>query len=303
MDKYHHVTLDEIQRRADSVARLIYTDVRVHNKPAPSIIGVPRGGIVPAVMVTEALRRYGLRETKLVDNYAAATHVVDDILDSGKTRDRVVQAWPGRPFHVLFNAQEHDGWLVFPWEGTVESSTDDIFTRLLQFVGEDATRGGLLETPGRAAKAWQKWTSGYGQDPADVLKVFEDGGEDYNQMVMVRNIPVYSHCEHHLAAIFGKASVAYIPNGKIVGLSKLNRVVEIFARRLQVQERLTQQIADALNTNLEPKGVAVRLECRHMCMESRGVCQQGHSTITTALHGVFQDDPSAKKEFLDAAIS
>lgn len=159
-------------------------------------------------------------------------------------------------------------------------------------------RAGLKETPDRFSKAWVYWLRGYREDPAQILKVFEDGGENYDEMVLVRDIPVYSKCEHHLADIFGVAHVAYIPNGRIVGLSKLSRLVDCFARRLQVQERLTTQVADSLNKHLHPKGVMVMLRCRHMCMESRGVCQQGHTTITTAIRGVFKDDPSAKEEFL-----
>lgn len=166
--------------------------------------------------------------------------------------------------------------------------------------GEDREREGLQETPDRFAKAWEFWTKGYEEDPKDILKVFEDGAEQYDQMVLVRDIPVYSHCEHHLAAIFGVAHVGYIPDGKIVGLSKLNRVVDCFARRLQVQERLTDQIAGAIFGALNPHGVAVQLNCRHLCMESRGVCQQGHSTVTTSLRGVFRDDRGAKQEFLDS---
>ena len=171
---------------------------------------------------------------------------------------------------------------------------------LLAGVGEDGNRGGLTETPDRFSKAWDFWTKGYNEDPKTIMKVFEDGGEHYDQMVLVRDIPVYSHCEHHLAAIFGVAHVGYIPSGKICGLSKLNRVVDCFARRLQVQERLTDQIAGAIFDTLDPHGVAVQLKCRHMCMESRGVCQQGHSTITTSLRGVYHSDPSAKQEFLDS---
>lgn len=171
---------------------------------------------------------------------------------------------------------------------------------LLNGVGEDRLRGGLIETPDRFSKAWAFWTKGYDEDPNQIMKVFEDGAEHYDQMVLVRDIPVYSHCEHHLAAIFGVAHVGYIPNGKIVGLSKLNRVVDCFARRLQVQERLTDQIAGAIFGALDPHGVAVQLNCRHMCMESRGVCQQGHSTITTSLRGIYRDDSGAKQEFLSA---
>lgn len=172
--------------------------------------------------------------------------------------------------------------------------------KILDNVDPNPERGGLDETPKRVAKALQFWTSGYAKNPRDVLKVFEDGGEGYNEMVIVKDIPIYSQCEHHMAAIFGTATIAYIPDGKIVGLSKLSRLADIFARRLQVQERLTAQIADSLWEELKPKGVGVILRCRHLCMESRGLCQQGHHTITSALRGVMATgEPRA--EFLELA--
>ena len=172
---------------------------------------------------------------------------------------------------------------------------------LLGATDPNPQRGGLLETPARVAKAWEFWTSGYAESAADILKVFEDGGENYDEMVLVRGIPVYSHCEHHLAAIFGTATVAYIPDGRIVGLSKLSRLVGIHSRRLQVQERLTSDIAEDLWTHLKPLGVAVQIQARHMCMESRGICQQGHETVTTALRGAFKDQPSTRAEFMAKA--
>ena len=187
-----------------------------------------------------------------------------------------------------------------------DSSYEAMFQRntisqlLTYIVGEDASREGLRETPARVVKAWQHWCKGYNENPADILKVFEDGAAKYDEMVLVRDIPLYSKCEHHLADIFGTASVAYIPNGKIVGLSKISRLVDCFARRLQVQERLTVQIADALVEHLQPKGVGVIVRARHMCMESRGICQQGHHTVTTALRGVIKEDSRTRSEFLAA---
>lgn len=174
--------------------------------------------------------------------------------------------------------------------------------RLLEAAeGDLSNREGLRETPDRVAKAWEFWTSGYGQNAAEILKVFEDGAEGYDEMVVVKDIPVYSHCEHHLAAIFGTATVAYIPDGRIVGLSKLSRLAGMHARRLQVQERLTNDIAEDLWTHLRPRGVGVLIRARHMCMESRGVCQQGHHTITTALRGVFKDQSETRAEFMALA--
>lgn len=159
-------------------------------------------------------------------------------------------------------------------------------------------RPGLVETPIRVAKAMSHWFGGYAVDVPALFKVFEDGAEGADQMVAVCNIPFYSKCEHHMADIFGHATVAYIPRGRIVGLSKLNRVVDAYARRLQVQERLTNNIADAVQTHLDPIGVGVYITARHMCMESRGVCQHGHYTVTTALRGAIKDEPQTRAEFL-----
>lgn len=173
--------------------------------------------------------------------------------------------------------------------------------RFLKSVGEDPDRPGLLETPHRVAKAWKHWTSGYEQHPADVLKAFEDGAEEYNELIVVRNIPVYSHCEHHLAPFFGKATVGYMPDGKIVGLSKLTRLVDCFAKRLQVQERLTIQVANALMDHLQPKAVGVVIRCRHLCMESRGIKTAGEETVTSAMLGELQPNLAMRTEFLDLA--
>lgn len=182
------------------------------------------------------------------------------------------------------------------FRGTISHAINLLFSATR---GEDPKREGIQETPARFAKAWAHWTSGYEQDPSALLKSFEEG--NYDEMVIVKDIPLYSKCEHHLADIFGTATVAYIPSGRVVGLSKLSRLVNVFARRLQVQERMTVQIADALaDSPLSPKGVGVMLKCRHMCMESRGICQQGHHTITTALRGVLKEgEPRA--EFLSQA--
>lgn len=177
----------------------------------------------------------------------------------------------------------------------------ELFTRLLEQLGEDPTREGLRETPSRVARAWAEWTSGYGQDPAAVLKCFEDGSENYDEMVFQGNIVFHSLCEHHLAPFFGVAHIAYIPSGRVVGLSKLTRLVDIFARRLQVQERMTRQIAEALNEHLDPLGVAVVLRARHHCMESRGVRKIGTHTSTSAVLGVFKDKPEVRAEFFSLA--
>lgn len=165
----------------------------------------------------------------------------------------------------------------------------------------DPKRSGLHATPHRVARAWEHWAGGYDVDIPQLLTTFEDGGENYDQAVSVVDIPFYSHCEHHLAPFFGTATISYIPNGRIVGLSKLSRVLDAYSRRLQVQERITNQVAEALNEHLKPLGVGVRLKARHLCMESRGVRQQGHFTVSTALRGAMAREPSAKAEFLALA--
>lgn len=167
---------------------------------------------------------------------------------------------------------------------------------LLQAAGQ-ANRAGTEGTPDRVAKAWQHWTSGYDADITALLTTFEDGAEQYDEMVAVVGIPFYSHCEHHLAPFFGTATIAYIPNKRVLGLSKLSRVLDAFARRLQVQERLTQQVAHALMDHLAPLGAACKIQARHLCMESRGVQQQGHHTVTTCLLGAFRD-AEVRAEFL-----
>ncbi|MDB5838351.1 MAG: folE [Herminiimonas sp.] len=179
--------------------------------------------------------------------------------------------------------------------------TQEDWRRLLRHLGENPDRQGLRDTPQRVDKAWQHWVSGYQQDPAEILKVFEDGAEKYNELIVVRGIPVYSHCEHHLAPFFGTATIGYTPNGKIVGLSKLTRLVECFSKRLQVQERLTMQIAESFMTHVQPLSIGVVIRCRHMCMESRGIRTPGQETITSALLGEMQSNLGLRTEFLALA--
>jgi GTP cyclohydrolase I len=183
---------------------------------------------------------------------------------------------------------------------STEFSEND-WRRFLISLGEDPNRSGLRETPARVAKAWKFWTSGYTQNPAELLKTFEDGAEQYNELIVVRNIPVYSHCEHHLAPFFGKATIGYMPDGKIVGLSKLTRLMECFSKRLQVQERLTIQVANALMESLQPKAVGVVIRCRHLCMESRGIRTPGEETVTSAMLGELQPNLAMRTEFLALA--
>jgi GTP cyclohydrolase I len=290
-----------VREKAIRYAERVASGGRFASGDTINVFGIPRGGCVPAAMFVEALRVFGYRNALQVDCVLDAHIIVDDIMDSGKTRDSHMASYPHAQFIALFSKPEKDVWYIFPWELTDEGEdvgAEDIPIRLLQYIGEDPKRGGLEETPRRFLKAWEEWTSGYELDPVDILKTFVDGSEGCDELVLVKNIPVYSHCEHHLAPFFGVAHVGYIPDKRIVGLSKLPRLVEIFARRLQVQERLTNQVADAIENVLKPIGVAVVIECRHMCMESRGIQRQGSTTITSALRGGMKDDPSARAEFM-----
>lgn len=278
------------------------------------IYGVPRGGVPVALMLVGMIPR-----ATLVSSATIADVIVDDIVDSGATFHRfrggrcklfaslyVKDGSPAllaqsMPDTRLVWAEMTDCWLVFPWEmnqTNLDSSADDICLRLLQYVGEDPNRGGLKETPQRFLKAWREYTAGYTVDTNALLKTFEDGAESYDEMVIMRDIPIYSHCEHHLAPFFGEAHIAYIPDGKIVGLSKLARLAKALSQRLQVQERLTNQIADALQEALKPRGIAVVVQCRHLCMEARGISMRGSQTITSAVRGAIAVKDAARAEFM-----
>ena len=180
-----------------------------------------------------------------------------------------------------------------------QESIDELaksYTSLLSTIGEDVSREGILKTPTRAAKAMQFLTHGYDLNPAEILKsaMFKD---DYSQMVIVKDIEIYSLCEHHLLPFFGKAHIAYIPNGHIVGLSKIPRVADAFARRLQVQERLTTEILNCIQETLNPLGVAVVIECKHLCMSMRGIQKQNSVTTTSAFTGAFENEKT-RAEFI-----
>ena len=169
---------------------------------------------------------------------------------------------------------------------------------LLRYLGEDPNRDGLLETPDRVLRAYGEFFAGYAQDPAAILAKTFDETADYNGPVVVRDIAVHSHCEHHMVSFTGVAHVAYLPHGQVVGLSKLARLVDVLARRLQIQERLTAQIAGALQTHLRPRGVAVMIAAEHQCMTLRGVRQHDTKTVTMHLTGVYENDPGLRSEII-----
>jgi len=193
--------------------------------------------------------------------------------------------------------------LAAPANSPSREQAEQAVRTLISFIGEDPNREGLLDTPGRVVRAWEEFFYGYKEDPVDILgRTFEEV-DGYDEIVLIRDIRIESHCEHHIVPIIGKAHVAYLPARRVVGISKLARVVNVFAKRMQVQETLTTQIADTIDNVLNPRGVAVLVEAAHMCMTTRGVHKPGADTVTTTMRGVFKTDPTLRREFLDLVIS
>jgi GTP cyclohydrolase IA len=203
--------------------------------------------------------------------------------------DAVVETLPAR---IAEGGAEPSGWRPSRAEAEAAVRT------LIRWAGDDPSREGLADTPSRVAKAYEQLFKGYRENPEDILdRVFEEV-EGYDDIVLVRDIPFYSHCEHHMVPFLGKAHVAYYPSGGVVGLSKLARLVDAFARRLQTQETMTVQIAEAIDRVLQPRGVAVMLDAEHFCMSIRGVQKEGARTLTTRFTGRFKDDPAEQVRFL-----
>jgi GTP cyclohydrolase I len=200
------------------------------------------------------------------------------------------------------NIQTPAGQLDEPQASTEERPTQEqaeqAIRTLLRWAGDNPTREGLLDTPKRVAKAYREWFCGYEEDPVELLARSFEETEGYDEMVLLRDIRLESTCEHHMAPILGKVHVAYLPSGRVVGISKLARVVEAYAKRLQIQEKMTAQIANTINDVLKPKGVAVVVEAAHQCMTTRGVHKPGVTMVTSRMLGAFRDDPSTRREVL-----
>lgn len=263
------------------------------------VFGVPQGGTAPALLLCEAI------DGVMVEDPKQANVIVDDLIDTGATMEGysyldlcevALFRKPHSPADRYGNRRgiELDGWLVFPWERNEGAPVDNV-TRLLEYIGEDPTREGLVDTPQRVVKALGEMTAGYGLDPSEILSTTFEA--DYDEMVVVSAIPFHSLCEHHMLPFSGHVTVAYIPEGRVVGLSKIPRVVQAFGRRLQIQEGMTSQIAEAINDNLAPLGVGVIVTAHHSCMSLRGVGSTGQMTTSTML-GAFRDNAEARNELL-----
>lgn len=291
MNKKLFITPQDFQQDADKLAGMLQQG----GNHFTGVYGVPRGGVPLAAHISLRLN------IPIYDTPAPGVLIVDDLIDSGATLQEFYEQ--GYTTAVLYKKKHSpdvathcvktlDGWIEFFYEQT-EQDSQHIITRLLEHIGEDPTREGLLDTPKRVLKFYKEFLS----PPVFNFTVFDS--ESYDEMIIQKNIPFFSLCEHHIAPFFGYATVAYIPNGKIVGLSKLTRTVEYYSRRLQNQERITNQIAERLQAELDPIGVAVTLSARHFCMEMRGVRTHDVYTKTTKLIGAFKDKPEARQEFLN----
>lgn len=294
----------------DVLTQRIYDTLKKEKRIPKSVFGIPRGGVLPAYILAQKFN------AKFVENpnegliHNAPVLIVDDILDSGRTMNKY-RGTDGVIRAVLLSKRkdlidclvaehiEPGVWVNFPWEMNdgEEEGIEDNIVRILQYIGEDADREGLLETPARVQRAYGELFAGYKQDPHKILsKRFTS---EYDQMVVLRNIEFTSTCEHHMLPFFGSVSIAYVPDGKVVGISKLARLVDCFSRRLQIQEQMTEQIANAIFQELGALGVGVVIKSRHMCMMIRGVEKQQSEMITSKVLGALMDKPAAREEFLN----
>lgn len=261
-------------------------DKRIKKLPAGKFYGIPRGG-------QHCMNRLPVHQRAASPE--EADHLLDDLIDSGTTRRKWLERYPEKQFFALYDkltdTKLGDQWLKFPWEESGEQDAEENMRRVIQAF-DDGNREGLVETPKRYIKFLNEFLS----PPEFNFTTFDSEG--HSQMIVQIDIPFYSLCEHHLAPFFGKAHIAYIPNKRIVGLSKLARTLETYSRRFQNQERITEQVAARLMEELDPLGVGVVLEAEHLCMAMRGVRKANTKTRTSALRGVFESEPEVRAEFL-----
>jgi GTP cyclohydrolase I len=266
------------------------------------IFPIPMGGYPVAIKLSKLL------DIPIVDYMNPIVLIVDDLIDSGRTLSKypddcdtaVLFAKNKKYLEVNYYAETLNDWIVFPWETLKEENADikDHIIRILEYIGEDTDREGLKDTPKRIIKSWEKLYGGYKQDPKKLLTTFKTPN-NYDEMIILKDIEFYSTCEHHMLNFSGFAHIAYIPNDKVIGVSKLARLLEIYARRLQIQERLTKQITDFLMNELNAKGAGCILEAQHLCTSARGIEKQKSKMITSSLDGVFRKKPEVRMEFLN----
>ena len=293
-------TIDHLEY-SDAIKKL---EASVKDLDFDTVYGIPRGGQYPAAMLAQDMGKKLIFDPSEIDG---KTLVVDDLCDSGATIEKFRNEHAAAKFAVVYlkeggkdfpwlshgTALEGD-WLVFPDEhdGGIEENAK----RILQYIGEDVTREGLIETPKRMHRAWDEIFAGYKTDPHDLVKTFVQG--TCKEMVILKNAEFYSTCEHHFFPFFGHCSIGYIPNKKVIGVSKLARLLDCYSKRMQIQERMTTQIADFLEQELEARGVYVVCEGVHFCMTSRGVKKQDASMVTSAIRGEFMQNSAMRAEFL-----
>jgi GTP cyclohydrolase IA len=250
------------------------------------VFGIPKGGMIVSNFL----------ECKKTHDPNEATVIVDDIVDSGRTKKLHTENFPKARFITVVDKQvgtKYDGYIVFPWE-EAEEDAEHTVAKMIEHLGDNPTREGLLDTPKRVVKSWKTLYGGYNQKPEEVLKTNFSVACD--EMIISKDIEFYSTCEHHMLPFFGKAHIAYIPRSNVVGLSKLSRLLEVYARRLQIQERLTNQIADGIMNVMNPLGAGVIIEAKHFCMVCRGVQKKNSTMITSAIRGLFKS-AEVKNEF------
>ena len=242
------------------------------------VFGIPKGGIIVANFLN----------CKKTHDPSKCTIILDDIVDSGRTKKKFTEQFPDKKFLTVVDKQtdkNYQGYIVFPWE-EAEEDAEHTVAKIIEHLGDNPLREGIIDTPKRVVKSWKTLYGGYNQKPEDVLKTTFN--VDYDEMIISKDIEFYSTCEHHMLPFFGKAHIAYIPRANVVGLSKLARLLEIYARRMQIQERLTNQVADGMMKVMNPLGCGVVIEAKHFCMVCRGVQKKNSTMITSALRGIFK---------------
>lgn len=285
----------------ESRITLSWDDVRANlamfDHEGERVYGVPRGGMIAASL---------LRKAEVVTDPIDATWILDDLIDSGRTRQRYLcysDALFGAVLDKSALPEEHrHKWVVFPWESQHPFNSDDIVIRFLQRIGENPNRPGLIDTPNRVIRSWDELFKGYRTNPDEVIRLFDeeldDDGGNTDEVVLLRDIEFFSTCEHHTLPFFGRAHVAYLPGTKLLGISKLARLVEVYSRRLQIQERIGKQVTQFLMSKVKARGAACVIEASHLCMRMRGVNKQNSVMVTSSLRGVFRDDAACRAEIM-----